>query len=68
MSQFSAPHYTKDIELLESVQTAAIKLVRGVENSSAEEWLKEPGLFSREKKNMRRDLTATISAGFSKTY
>lgn len=55
-SQVWAPYLRKDIEMLESVQRRATRMISGFEGKSYKERLKELGMYSVERRFLRGDM------------
>ncbi|CAM5105034.1 unnamed protein product [Natator depressus] len=59
--QFWAPHYRKDVDKLERIQQRATQMIRGLGHMIYEEKLGELGLFSLQKRRVRRDLITAFN-------
>ncbi|KAJ7412815.1 hypothetical protein WISP_94520 [Willisornis vidua] len=58
--QFRAPQYKGDMELLEQVQWRVTNVIKGLETLSYEERLRNLGLFSLKKRQLRGDLISVF--------
>ncbi|KAK4815390.1 hypothetical protein QYF61_001378, partial [Mycteria americana] len=59
-AHFWSPHFKKDTDRLEKLQSRATKMMKGLENLPYNKRLKELVLFSWEKRRLRGDLTTVF--------
>ena len=58
--QMQSPRYSRDMDLLECVQRRATKMIKGMEQLSYEDRLRELGLFSLQKRRLPGDVIAAF--------
>ena len=58
--QFWSPQFRKDIDAIARVQRRVTRLIPGLARLSHEEWLKETGLYTLERRWLRGDMMEMI--------
>ena len=58
--QFWKPHFKKDVDKIERKQRRVMRMIQGLETKPCEERLRDLGMFSLEKRRLRRDMIAVF--------